>query len=78
MAHRFYVLNGMRILLLVLFLTSSSTALKTTFLLAMIATLVVDVIAYRDEKRREAEENPDADSHLHVPMPPEHVLRNRH
>jgi len=61
----------------VLFVTSSSTALQVTLLLAMIATLIFDVVAYRDEKRREAEENPDAESDLHVPMPPEHVLRER-
>lgn len=77
MPHRFYILNGIRIVLLVAFLTIDSSALRLTLLVALAATLVFDIVAYREDKRREAEENPDADAHLHVPMPPEHVLRQR-
>lgn len=74
MSTRFFVLNGLRVILLVLFVTSSSTALQVTLLLAMVATLAVDAMAYREDKRREAAEE---ESDLHVPMPPEHVLRDR-
>jgi hypothetical protein len=71
MTPRFMVLNGLRLVLLLVFVLSSSRAVQALCLGALIATLMIDFVYYRREKRLEAADEDD----IHVPMPPDRSRR---
>jgi hypothetical protein len=72
MSRHFLILNGLRLLLLLLFVMSSSQTVKALCFGALLATLVVDVVLYRRQRQHEADE--EEQEGIHVPMPPD---RNR-
>lgn len=65
------VLNGLRLLLLLIGVLSSSETIRALCLGGLFATLVVDVVLYRRDKRLE----PADDQDIHVPMPPDRTRR---
>ncbi len=73
MTPRFLVLNGVRLVLLLVFVVTPSRTVQGLCLLGLLATLVVDIVFYRRDKALE----PAEDESLHVPMPPDRTPRER-